>query len=100
VLLRHGVDAKSFDVVSNPEFLREGTAIVQFLHPDRIVVGANSERSVELLRRIYEPLTAGSYYAQPDALPGACSVSAPAKLLVTSAQSAEIIKYDSNAFSS
>ena len=53
-----------------PEFLREGTAIVDFLHPDRIVVGANNERSAEVLRRIYEPLTGGSYYAQPGALPG------------------------------
>ncbi len=70
VLHRHGVDPKSFDVVSNPEFLREGTAIMDFLHPDRIVVGAGAERSAEVLRRIYEPLTGGSYYAQPDALPG------------------------------
>ena len=98
VLHRHGVDPQSFDVVSNPEFLREGTAIIDFLHPDRIVVGANTERAAEVLRRIYEPLTGGSYYAQPDALPGACSAAAPAKLLVTSAQSAEIIKHASNAF--
>jgi UDPglucose 6-dehydrogenase len=98
VLHRHGVDPHSFDVVSNPEFLREGTAIMDFLHPDRIVVGANTERSADVLRRIYEPLTGGSYYAQPDALPGACSVSVPAKLLVTSAQSSEIIKHASNAF--
>ena len=47
------------DVVSNPEFLREGTAVVDFLHPDRIVVGANNERSAELLRQIYAPLTDG-----------------------------------------
>jgi len=98
VLHRHGVEALSFDVVSNPEFLREGTAIVQFLHPDRIVVGANSERSADLLRRIYEPLTSGSYYARPDALPGSCNAFAAAKLLVTSTQSAEIIKHASNAF--
>jgi UDPglucose 6-dehydrogenase len=98
VLQRHGVEAQSFDVVSNPEFLREGTAIVQFLHPDRIVVGANSERSAELMRRIYEPLTSGSYYARPDALPGSCNAFAAAKLLVTSTQSAEIIKHASNAF--
>jgi UDPglucose 6-dehydrogenase len=98
VLHRNGVDPNSFDVVSNPEFLREGTAIQDFLHPDRIVVGAGSERSANLLRRIYEPLTEGSYYARPDALPGMCSAQHPAKLLVTSAQSAEIIKHASNAF--
>jgi UDPglucose 6-dehydrogenase len=98
VLHRNGVDPSSFDVVSNPEFLREGTAIIDFLHPDRIVVGAGAERSADLLRRVYEPLVGGSYYAQPGALPGACSASHPAKLLVTSAQSSEIIKHASNAF--
>ncbi len=98
VLHRRGVVPETFDVVSNPEFLREGTAVEDFLHPDRIVVGADSERSAELLRRIYEPLTGGGYYARPDALPGACTVECPAKLLVTSAQSAEIIKHASNAF--
>jgi len=98
VLHRHGVDAGSFDVVSNPEFLREGTAVTDFLHPDRIVVGAGNQRSANVLRRIYEPLVGGSYYSRPDALPGACSAAHPAKLVVTSAQSAEIIKHASNAF--
>jgi UDPglucose 6-dehydrogenase len=98
VMNRYGVDPQNFDVVSNPEFLREGTAVMDFLHPDRIVVGANSERSAELLRRIYEPLSEGSYYAQPDSLRGACSASSPAKLLMTTAQSAEIIKHASNSF--
>ena len=98
VLYRHGVNADSFDVVSNPEFLREGTAVIDFLHPDRIVVGANTERAAELLRRIYEPLTTGSYYALPNALPGMCSAARPARIVVTSAQSAEIIKHASNAF--
>jgi UDPglucose 6-dehydrogenase len=98
VLHRHGVDPNNFDVVSNPEFLREGTAIVDFLHPDRIVVGANTERAADLLRRIYAPLTSGTYYDQPNALPGACSSAHPAKLLVTSTQSSEIIKHASNAF--
>jgi UDPglucose 6-dehydrogenase len=98
VLHRHGVDPHSFDVVSNPEFLREGTAIIDFLHPDRIVVGAVNESSANVLRRIYAPLTEGSYYKQPGALPGPCSASSPATLLVTSAQSAEIIKHASNAF--
>ena len=98
VLYRNGVDPGSYDVVSNPEFLREGTAIMDFLHPDRIVVGASNERSIELLRKIYEPLSGGSYYDQPGALKGACTAANPAKLLVTSAQSAEIIKHASNAF--
>ena len=98
VLHRHGVDPDNFDVVSNPEFLREGTAIIDFLHPDRIVVGAGADRAAELLQRIYAPLTAGTYYEKDDALPGACSAAHPAKLLVTSAQSAEIIKHASNAF--
>jgi len=95
---RHGVEPHNFDVVSNPEFLREGTAIADFLHPDRIVVGANNERSADLLRDIYAPLTDGSYYAKADALPGMLSPQNPATLLVTSAQSAEIIKHASNAF--
>ncbi len=98
VLHRHGVTPASFDVVSNPEFLREGTAILDFLHPDRIVVGAGNERSADVLRRIYEPLTSGTYYAQPGALQGSCSASHPARLLLTSAQSSEIIKHASNAF--
>jgi UDPglucose 6-dehydrogenase len=54
---RPGVDPENFDVVSNPEFLREGTAIMDFLHPDRIVVGANNDRSARVLCQIYGPLT-------------------------------------------
>jgi UDPglucose 6-dehydrogenase len=98
VLDRQGVDPQCFDVVSNPEFLREGTAIGDFLHPDRIVVGAGAERAAQVLRRIYEPLTGGSYYSQPGALAGAHSASHPVPLLVTTAQTAEIIKHASNAF--
>jgi len=98
LLCQHGVAPQCFDVVSNPEFLREGTAISDFLHPDRIVVGISNARPIAVLRRIYEPLSGGSYYTQPGALPGACSTSHPAPLLITSAQSAEIIKQASNAF--
>jgi len=98
VLHRHGVDPENFDVVSNPEFLREGTAIIDFLHPDRIVVGAGNERSANLLRRVYEPLVEGAYYQRAGALQGPCSAANPAKLLVTSTQSSEIIKHASNAF--
>jgi UDPglucose 6-dehydrogenase len=95
---RNGVARRLFDVVSNPEFLREGTAVQDFLHPDRIVVGADSEPAADLLAAIYEPLTSGAYYARPDAIPGACSTAQPPPLLNTSTKSAEIIKHASNAF--
>jgi UDPglucose 6-dehydrogenase len=95
---RNGVARSLFDVVSNPEFLREGTAVSDFLHPDRIVVGADSEVAAALLGELYAPLTSGSYYARPDAIPGRCTASAPPPLLLTSAKSAEIVKHASNAF--
>ena len=95
---RNGVARSLFDVVSNPEFLREGTAVQDFLHPDRIVVGADSEAAATLLAAIYAPLTSGAYYSQPGAIPGICSAVAPPRLLNTSTKSAEIIKHASNAF--
>src|ERR1700719_3864996 len=57
IILRHGTDPELFDVASNPEFLREGTGVTDFLFPDRIVVGCDSSRSAEVLREIYAPLT-------------------------------------------
>jgi UDPglucose 6-dehydrogenase len=98
VMERHGVERGHFDVVSNPEFLREGTAVSDFLHPDRIVVGADTEASAALLGRIYEPITDGSYYERASAVPGPLTSATPATILFTSAQSAEIIKHASNAF--
>jgi UDPglucose 6-dehydrogenase len=95
---RNGIAGDLFDVVSNPEFLREGTAISDFLHPDRIVVGADNHRAAALLTSIYAPLTTGDYYTRPDAIPGACSLAAPPPLLLTSTKSAEVIKHASNAF--
>ena len=95
---RNGVARRLFDVVSNPEFLREGTAVEDFLHPDRIVVGADSEAAANLLAAIYAPLTSGEYYRRPNFIPGACSATEPPPLLNTSTKSAEIIKHASNAF--
>jgi UDPglucose 6-dehydrogenase len=95
---RNGVAGELFDVVSNPEFLREGTAVSDFLHPDRIVVGADNPRAAALLHAIYAPLTSGDYYSRTDSIPGACSVAHPPALLLTSTKSAEIIKHASNAF--
>jgi UDPglucose 6-dehydrogenase len=95
---RNGVARHLFDVVSNPEFLREGTAVADFLHPDRIVVGADSDRAAALLNRIYAPLTSGEYYERSEAIQGSCSVAQPPPLLLTSTKSAEIIKHASNAF--
>lgn len=69
---------KHFDVASNPEFLREGTAIEDFMRPDRIVIGVESEKAEALLRELYEPIGA--------------------KIVVTNIEGAEIIKHASNSF--
>ncbi len=98
VILRNGAPADSFDVASNPEFLREGTAVTDFLFPDRIVLGADSERCAAVLRQIYAPLTDGSYYQRADAIPAPDRAQIPPPLIVTSAKSAELIKHASNAF--
>ncbi len=98
IILRSGTDPESFDVASNPEFLREGTAVTDFLFPDRIVIGCDSERSAEVLREIYAPLTDGSYYQRADAIPQPDRATIPAPIIVTSTKSAELIKHASNAF--
>src|ERR1700689_4847708 len=98
IILRNAAAPDSFDVASNPEFLREGTAVTDFLYPDRIVVGADNERCASVLRAIYAPLTDGSYYKQPDAIPCPDGVATPAQLIVTSTKSAELIKHACNAF--
>ncbi|HUD65787.1 MAG TPA: UDP-glucose/GDP-mannose dehydrogenase family protein [Candidatus Sulfotelmatobacter sp.] len=98
IILRNGTDADRFDVASNPEFLREGTAVTDFLFPDRIVIGCDSERSAEVLRQIYAPLTDGTYYERADAIPQPDRTSVPAPIIVTSTKSAELIKHASNAF--
>jgi len=98
IILRNGTDPETFDVASNPEFLREGTAVTDFLFPDRIVVGCDTERSAEVLREIYAPLTSGTYYERADAIPQPDRTSIPAPIIVTSTKSAELIKHASNAF--
>ncbi len=59
IILRNGAPVDSFDVASNPEFLREGTAVTDFLYPDRIVLGADTDRCAAVLKEIYAPLTDG-----------------------------------------
>jgi UDPglucose 6-dehydrogenase len=98
IMERNGVARDDFDVASNPEFLREGSAISDFLHPDRVLIGADSDRAAEVLERIYHPLTSGEYYERVGGIPGRCSVDRLPPLLRTSAKSAEIIKHASNAF--
>ena len=72
---RHGAN---FDVVSNPEFLREGCAVADLMHPDRIVIGAESEHAIDLMKKVYEPFMA--------------------PILVTDINSAELIKHSANSF--
>jgi UDPglucose 6-dehydrogenase len=98
VMMLNGAQESSFDVASNPEFLREGTAVTDFLYPDRIVVGADNERCATLLREIYRPMMDGSYYRGKDAVPGPDGAQVPPRLIVTSTKSAELIKHASNAF--
>src|SRR5580698_1573602 len=98
IMLRSGTEPESFDIASNPEFLREGTAVTDFLFPDRIVIGCDTDRSAEVLRQVYLPMTDGSYYKRADAIPQPDRVSIPAPIIVTSTKSAELIKHASNAF--
>ncbi len=98
MMLSSGLSRDSFDVVSNPEFLREGTAVVDFLHADRIIVGTESDRAYDILARIYLPLTSGIYFESSASIPGTRNSSCPVPLLRTSARSAELIKHASNAF--
>jgi UDPglucose 6-dehydrogenase len=98
VIIRNGASPTSFDIASNPEFLREGSAVSDFLYPDRIVVGLDSERCAEVLRQIYAPLTSGEYYERGDAIPCPSQSQEPPRLILTSTRSAELIKHASNAF--
>ena len=80
-VIRSASPDADFDVASNPEFLREGAAIGDFMRPDRVVVGAETERAQDVLRALYRPL----YLIETP-------------ILVTSLETSELIKYASNAF--
>jgi UDPglucose 6-dehydrogenase len=92
----NGAPPHLFSVASNPEFLREGTAVTDFLYPDRIVAGVDDAFSEEMLRQIYAPLWEGSYYRREDLVPA--DESALPRFIVTNTKSAELIKHTSNAF--
>ena len=98
LLLRYGARAGWFSVASNPEFLREGSAVTDFLYPDRIIVGADDEFSRFMLREVYRPLWSGAYYRREDAVARPAKTQSRGRLLLTSAKSAELIKHASNAF--
>ena len=98
MLVRYGAAPESFCLASNPEFLREGTAVTDFLYPDRIVIGTASDRCTSILKQLYEPLTDGSYVRGKNAIPIPDASHLPAKVIVTGTRSAEIIKQSSNAF--
>jgi UDPglucose 6-dehydrogenase len=93
-----GCALSEFDVVSNPEFLREGTAVTDFLYPDRIVVGASTTRAADLMREIYGPLIDGSYAQLSSAVPRPERARLTPMYIETSPRSAELIKHSSNAF--
>lgn len=78
ILVEKGVPEKNFAVVSNPEFLREGTAVSDFMSPDRIVIGAPNSRAFNVITELYRPLNA--------------------HMIFTTVKSAELIKYASNSF--
>jgi UDPglucose 6-dehydrogenase len=91
----HNTKGSTYDVASNPEFLREGSAVQDFLHPDRIVVGVESSRAAELLREIYAPIVEQKF-ACP--VHSDCPKLKDPVFLMTDTGSAELIKHASNSF--
>ncbi|MGZ5480078.1 MAG: UDP-glucose dehydrogenase family protein [Candidatus Aminicenantales bacterium] len=81
ILERRGLAGLAFDIVSNPEFLREGSAVRDFMHPDRVVIGSENEKAANLMRDIYNVLYL---------------IDTP--FIFTTLETAELIKYASNAF--
>lgn len=75
---RYAPEGATFDIVSNPEFLREGCAVDDLMNPDRVVIGCNSDQALALMQKVYEPFVA--------------------PVLVTDVNSAELIKHAANSF--
>jgi len=103
-LVREGVEDAApfhrrnvrFGVTSNPEFLREGSAVADSPYPDRIVVGASDDQTIKIMRELYAPLVAQKFVPPPGVPRPAHMTTAP--LLATTLTSAEMIKYAANSF--
>ena len=91
----HRTNGHWHEVASNPEFLREGTSVPDFLHPDRIVIGVDSPRATAMLREIYEPIIRQTFTCP---LHSTCPKRKGPFFLVTDIKSAELIKHASNSF--
>ncbi len=94
ILAQKLTESEDFDVVSNPEFLREGEGLIDFFAPSRIVVGSSSTRALEALRTIYEPLLSGNVVVDVPWI----DVDREIPYVETDVISAQLIKYASNAF--
>ena len=81
IVSKHRKEQVDFDIVSNPEFLREGSAIEDFMRPNRVVIGANSAQAISIMKDLYKPL----YLIETP-------------FVITNIESAELIKYASNSF--
>lgn len=79
-LVKRGLSDLEFDIASNPEFLKEGAAIADFMAPDRVIVGVDSDRARQIMERLYKPFTINNY-----------------RIIYTDIPSAEMIKYAANA---
>jgi UDPglucose 6-dehydrogenase len=89
-------DALNFTVVSNPEFLREGSAITDSFYPDRIVVGASDEHAAALMKQLYKPILTQTF--KPPSYAPRPENFAAVPFVITDVPSAELIKYSANAF--
>lgn len=93
ILGRQRREGEDFDIVANPEFLREGKGLADFFHPSRIVVGASSERALTIMRTLYEPITTRS-----NEMVESGNGTERIPLVETDVASAQMIKYAANSF--